>query len=706
MSTSYSFDGRFIMVDDFDETKDGDDLPPPPSSGGTTPGSPIGSASMFAGYEVEREIGRGGMGVVYKAVHRRLQRPVALKLILSGVFAHQWERERFLNEARTTAQLEHPNIVQIHDVGEFGSTPFMALEYVEGGTLADQIARRPLTERKAAEVVESLARTAAFAHSKGVIHRDLKPANIFMSLAGPKLGDFGVAKLLESATNVEGTMTGTPSYMSPEQADGRPATPLVDVYALGAVLYECLTGRPPFKAASVGETIKQVLETIPVEPRTLQPSLSRDLDTICMKCLEKDPARRYDSAAALADDLRRFLNREPIVARSITKAERVVRWIKAHPRDSMLIGSALGALLFGSLGIFLQYRETKRQFTRAEGLYTTSEQRRIDAENAQGVAETRRKELEKAIGNMVYLVGVIDLDQLFNLRVLQVDPELLRPALEANKQFLEDHRDDPEREPEIVAAMHRVTLLTRMVGKRAEALELGLKAVARQEKFVQANPEVAQYKRDLAAGHHNVGFLLHGANRSEEAMFHLKKARKIREEFVEAQPENLDYRSELAGCLNDIGLSWIASDEMKPDHASVASAEQALAAARDHQRKVVHNAGHVPRYRALLANHLFNLGRLQAKIGRGQEAKDAADEMLDLMPFDHEIKIRAARILALAAASGGEKGKEFAEAAVAQLKNAFEKPPNSPPMLVYEEYKSILQREDVKALRRRFEGKQ
>jgi len=689
------------MADDWNDDLP-DDLPPPPTTGGRTGEAAVLPFTTIAGYEVGPELGRGGMGVVYSATHQKLGRKVALKFVLSGVFAHRKERERFLAEARTTAALQHPNIIQIHDVGEFGATPFMALEFVDGGSLAELIARQPLPDRRAAEIVAALARAVAFAHSKNVIHRDLKPANVFMAAAGPKLGDFGVAKIHEEAAAGSGTMTGTPSYMAPEQAAGRPVTPSADIYALGAVLYECVTSRPPFKAATVAETIRQVVESDPVDPRSLQPNLSKDLDTIILKCLEKDPARRYPTADALADDLERFLSGKPIVARPIGRPERVWRWMKLHPRDSVLIITALVALLGGTLGVYLQYRQTVFQFNRAEGKVIESEDRRKEAEGAKQIAIERQKELEQAIGNIVYLVGIIDLDQLFGMRMLHVDPELLRPALKANERFLEEHQSTDERESEVVAAMFRVALLTRMMGDRPKALDLSFASLKRQEAFVAANPEVTQYKRDLAAMYHNVGFLLHVEKKSEEGLNYLAKARRIRDEFIESQPENLDYRSELAGCLNDIGLAWVGRYERQKDPAFVASAEQALVAARDHQRTVVQKASHVPRYRTLLGNHLYNLARLQAQTGRTTEAVATVEELQREQPYEADAKIRGARIYALLAPNGGPRSKEFEDRALDLLADACAAATEDGIAFTYPELAPLEKREEFRTLRKRF----
>src|SRR5262245_40562904 len=295
------------------------------------------------GYEILERLGEGGMGVVYKARQLSLKRVVALKMILGGARARPEERQRLRAEAEAAARLAHPNIVQVYEVGECGGLPYLALEYAEGGSLAQALAGTPLPPRRAAELVQALAGAVQFAHERGIVHRDLKPGNVLLQtapsgrgLAGtPKVADFGLARCLDQAGASDperrtptGAILGTPSYMAPEQASGHTAGvgPACDVYALGALLYECLTGRPPFKAASLLETLEQVRSQEPVPPARLQAKLPPDLQTICLACLEKDPARRYASAGALADDLGRFLRGEPIHARPVSRWEQVRKW--------------------------------------------------------------------------------------------------------------------------------------------------------------------------------------------------------------------------------------------------------------------------------------------------------------------------------------------------------------------------------------------
>jgi serine/threonine-protein kinase len=359
------------------------------------------------GYEILGELGRGGMGVVYKARQTALGRVVALKMLRGGAGADAEELARFRAEAEAVVRLKHPNIVQIHEVGQQDGRPFFSLEYVAGGSLSDRICDQPQPPRDSARLVETLARAIHYAHERGIIHRDLKPANILLQvepksearnskseirkpnqvLTGPredptpgsgprevefvsdfgfrvsdfspadfcpKITDFGLAKVLDQAVGLtrSGVAMGTPSYMAPEQAEGRTkdVSPATDVYSLGAVLYELLTGRPPFQGVSAVEIVNKVVREDPEPPSRVQAGVPRDLETICLKCLEKDPHRRYASAEALAEDVRAFLAGEPIRARAAGAAERALKWARRRPGLAVLAGAgvlAAVALLIG-----------------------------------------------------------------------------------------------------------------------------------------------------------------------------------------------------------------------------------------------------------------------------------------------------------------------------------------------------------------------
>jgi serine/threonine protein kinase len=381
------------------------------------------------GYEVLEELGRGGMGAVYKARHLALHRLVALKVVLTGAHASPEERARFRREAEAVARLQHPNIVQIHDVGEHDGLPYLALEYVAGDNLAQRLQGTPWPARQAAELIETLSRAVQHAHDHGVIHRDLKPGNILLSGVRsqgsevrdqggvpadscpltpdpcPKITDFGLAKLLVGERfdpTQSGAILGTPSYMAPEQAagTGRAVGPAADIYALGAILYECLTGRTPFKAATPLDTLLQVQTEEPVPPSRLQPKLPRDLETICLKCLEKEPARRYPTALALAEDLRNFQDRRPVRARPVGWTGRLSRWCRRNPVVAILLAAVLLVFAAGSLASTVlavladrRANEAAEAQSRAEG---ESENARREAEAKTAALEEVRQQKDRA----------------------------------------------------------------------------------------------------------------------------------------------------------------------------------------------------------------------------------------------------------------------------------------------------------------------
>src|SRR5258705_477597 len=337
------------------------------------------------GYEVEAVLGRGGMGIIYRVRHVKLDRVVALKMLLSGKYAGAVELARFTREAQAIAALQHPNIVQIYDVGEVDGRPYFTMELVGGGSLSKKLAGTPQPAQYGASVIHILARAIHVAHLVGIVHRDLKPSNILLTPDGtPKISDFGLARHFEGQSDVTLDMAkiGTPSYMAPEQVIGKPGSvgPPADVYALGATLYELLAGRPPFRAETATETERQLLTREPVPPSRLNTKVPRDLETICLKCLHKEPQRRYPSAADLAEDLRRFLDGRPIVARPVSRLERAWRWCKRNPHDTALAVLALalvGLALGGGFWLERQRAERRAEMARQEGAVETALQQAV-----------------------------------------------------------------------------------------------------------------------------------------------------------------------------------------------------------------------------------------------------------------------------------------------------------------------------------------
>src|SRR6266700_1635137 len=317
-------------------------------------------------YELLEEVGRGGQGVVFRARQKSLNRTVALKVISLGQWASKAHVRRFRREAEAAARLEHPGIVPIHEVGERDGSCYFSMKFIEGGQL-DEVARRdPIPIRRAVELMANVARTVHYAHERGILHRDIKPGNILLDAKGePHLTDFGLARLVESESTVTRTMEvlGTPSYMAPEQAVGNNArvTEATDIYGLGAVLYQLLTGHPPFAGGTTFETVRLVLDTEPRQPRLWNPKVDRDLATIGLKCLEKDPKRRYLSALALAEDLERWLKHEPIRARRTGIFTRGKKWLRRNP--SIAVMAAMLLVLAVPLGVMIWRTESERSAT-------------------------------------------------------------------------------------------------------------------------------------------------------------------------------------------------------------------------------------------------------------------------------------------------------------------------------------------------------
>jgi serine/threonine protein kinase/WD40 repeat protein len=407
----------------------------------------------FPGYEVLGILGKGGMGIVYKARHLALNRLVAIKAILAGAHADDQLRQRFRTEAEAAARLQHPHIVQVYDIGEYQGIPYFSLEYVDGGTLGERLDGSPLAPTLAAEVARQLAEAIQYAHEHGVVHRDLKPQNILLAqpsadgrgerpsatpvpsashpsgggtpstaIGTPKIADFGLAKCLdqEQHRTATGNIMGTPSYMAPEQAVGRPALvgPATDVYALGAILYEMLTGRPPFRGATSLETMEQVRNQEPVAPSLLQPGLPRDLETICLKCLQKEPPRRYAAAGELVEELDRFLRREPIRARPVGLAERGLRWCRRNRAIATLTSLVLLSLVAGTIiSVYFAVKASHRA-TDAEAKERDAQEARgkaVDAREAERkAAEAERKALHEAEVRLVRLKNAMGANALEN----------------------------------------------------------------------------------------------------------------------------------------------------------------------------------------------------------------------------------------------------------------------------------------------------
>ncbi len=541
-------------------------------------------------YDILAEVGRGGMGVVYKAWHPNLRRLAALKMILAGEFASPAQELRFRLEAELAARVQHPNVVKVYEVGSYEGLPFLALEWVEGGSLAERLDGKPWSADESAALLETLARAIDVAHAEGVVHRDLKPGNVLLASSGerrgvsppvgdthrrayaallanvvPKITDFGLAKLLESdrGQTESRTLLGTPSYAAPEQMDGNSKTvgPAADVYALGAILYEVLTGRPPFKGATVLETVRQVIHQEPVPPRLLNPALPRDLEVICLKCLEKKPAQRYSSAAGLAEDLRRWQNNEPILARPPSLVGRAVRWFKRHPG----VTAVVVVMALGLAGVFWQWRVAESQRQTAVTASELAEQRRVIAEEAQREAEqhglealaAKKEAEEEAAGareTANFLGGLFEEADPFILseRTFGEQPNTNPTALEiverGAKRLADPNvlKDKPLVRATLLDKVGHVFLIWGHVARAEPFLLEALELRKKHQALPEAQPALPSggqrsAQADLAASLHNAGFL------------HLTKGnfRKSKEFFAAA----VELRSKLFGSQSAITMS-------------------------------------------------------------------------------------------------------------------------------------------------------
>jgi serine/threonine-protein kinase len=512
-------------------------------------GEPLeaGLTDVVPGYEIVGELGRGGMGVVYKARQKGLNRWVALKMVLAGAHASPHQLARFRIEAEAIAHLQHPNIVQVYEVGEQNGLPYFSLEFVDGGSLEKQVHRQAQPPRDAAHMVETLARAMAYAHENGIIHRDLKPANVLLTKSGiPKITDFGLAKRLEddSSQTKSGTLMGTPSYMAPEQARGDTHNigPLADVYSLGALLYELLTGRPPFLGATPMATVLMVTREEPLVPTRLQPGVPRDLETICLKCLQKDTQERYRSALELAEDLGRFLSDEPILARPVPAWERVTRWCARNPRVAALLGAVAFLLVTVAVGSLAAAWKISREKEKAENNAQAEKLARKDADrNAQEAKEAQAlasKQAQLAFGTVYDVVTKADEKLKDKAAMGPLRKELLELAMTNLGQVARDLVSSSKAERTMGVALQRMGTLCEQMGKTDDAIGAYKNALSIFERLIEQYPEEDRNRANAAVCYDNLADMGREVEADPAVLFtYYRKALELREALA-ADPEN------------------------------------------------------------------------------------------------------------------------------------------------------------------------
>jgi serine/threonine protein kinase len=587
-----------------------DALPPPPLP--AEEGSSL-TAGVSAGddYEILGELGRGGMGIVYRARQVQLKRMVALKMILAGVHAGAQVLARFRSEAEAVARLQHPHIVQIYEIGERDDCPFFSLEYLEGGGLDAKLRGTPMTAGESARLIETLAGAVYYAHQNGLVHRDLKPSNILLTADGtPKISDFGLAKQVDSdsAQTRTGQILGTPSYMAPEQAEGdvRRIGPACDIYALGAILYELLTGRPPFRAPTVLETLEQVRSRDPVPPRQLQPSTPHDLETICLKCLQREPHKRYASALELAEDVRRFQAGEPIRARPVSGWERAVKWVRRRPTLAALSGLSACSLLALLITALVYNARLQAALTQAQNNAAESE------ENFQ---------LAQQVVNKFFIQ--VSEQKLRDVPGFQpVRQELLQSALDYYQEFVRRHGEDVKLQAEVARTLCRIAEIEWELGHADRASAASYRALEILEPLLTEQPTDHGLRREQAKNYYHIAFIhWYEENGERKAYPWFDKALPILTELLEEEPGDSESRRYLANTYDSSGLlRTVLSKEQADDY---------LRKGWDLRQELVRQQPGEPDPRYLLAGSWINLGRYGADPKRQMiECYDKAAEIL------------------------------------------------------------------------------
>jgi tetratricopeptide (TPR) repeat protein len=575
--------------------------------GVSLPASRMANGPRVSGLELLEVLGSGGMGVIFKARQLTLGREVAVKFVQDAHLEGARQHERFLREARAIARLKHPHLVQLYEFGEVPSTdgatsqPYLVLEYIPGGSLADHLRGSSLSPGEAARLIETLAEAIHYAHQQGVIHRDLKPANILlqkseirnpqsdaqteifsdvrfkMSELYPKITDFGLAKFLtEAGLTRTGDVLGTPSYMAPEQAIGKVGviTAAVDVYGLGAILYEALTGRPPFRAETGVATLSQVQQDDPVPPRRLQPTVPRDLETICLKCLRKEAGRRYATAQELADDLRHFRAGESIRARPVGRGERVVRWCRRKPVVAGLLAALVFVFLAGFSGVLVLWQRDRRHAAEAERERDIARQQQKRAEHHLRRIRESADRLTKLGNDLWQRPGLSDTGK-----------AVLDEALIFYQQLLPEEGSDPDVRLEAAQLYHSLGGIHHILGQWDQAVEAFGQEAHLLFGLLAVEPPKPELRLQLANSHRSRAHVLRDLGKLRDARAAYGQAAELHEQLLGESPADPHAKIELANTLQNLTTVLSALDDaetLKPlydrilelDRAAVADAPE------------------------------------------------------------------------------------------------------------------------------------
>jgi len=593
-----------------------------------TRGPVIGSGQTFGDYELISPLGQGGMGVVYKARQKAANRLVALKIIRPDRMSNMTEVtqgrmvDRFKAEAHAAARLQHDNLVTVYDVGEIDGCHYFSMQYVEGGSLSDQISDRSLDSREAASFVEPVCRAVHAAHEEGILHRDIKPANILIEdgTLRPRIADFGLAKLQNEDQELtrSGEAMGTPSYMPPEQfGDAASATARSDIYSIGATLYHLLSGRPPFKAATSMATMRQVLNVEPVALRELNPEVNQDLETICMKCLEKEPDQRFQTAAEVADELKRFINGEPILSRPLSRPERLVRWCRRNPLVASLSGLAAASVVSALVSLAVAYVKTDEARKQVEASLG-------ETEKAQKVSEASFQDALAAVNDFFTHVSE---DRLLNEPGAEgLRHELLELARDYYQRFLNRRSDDPTVREEVALSHFRVGLIVEELDSPQAAVESYEKARDIQSKLLAEFPVAASVaakatKRALSRTLNAMARVATNSGDLDGAEELFNETRKLRLELVESTPdaeERIEFDRLLASV--DMNLGLLARRRSEFDRTGTLYRK-----AQELRQKALRRRPKDPQLRRDLAKGWYNLANLAVDRNDAEEVSTNVD---------------------------------------------------------------------------------